>query len=317
MPWTQPVLWRVKRPTATSSFGTQTRLLFSLFFSWCFFGALASWAQPCPGPPFPARLVSLSPLLTENIFVLGAGDRLVGNTVYCQRPTAAQDKEKIGSVQELSIEKIVSLKPDLILASNLTSRQQIDKLRTIGLRVETFGQPASFADICAHFRRLGVMLGLEAQAESIIAQAQAKVEAVRDAVAQLPRRKVFLQVGANPLFSSVNTSFTHDFIELGGGINIAGEQRLGAMKTEQVIALNPEVILIAVMGSEDGIGAEEKNRWLRFPTINAAQNGQVYLLDPDLVCSPSPLTFAETLLTVARLIHPEVANRRPPSLAAP
>jgi iron complex transport system substrate-binding protein len=292
MPWTQPVLWRVKRPTATSSFGTQTRLLFSLFFSWCFFGALASWAQPCPGPPFPARLVSLSPLLTENIFVLGAGDRLVGNTVYCQRPTAAQDKEKIGSVQELSIEKIVSLKPDLILASNLTSRQQIDKLRTIGLRVETFGQPASFADICAHFRRLGVMLGLEAQAESIIAQAQAKVEAVRDAVAQ-------------------------DFIELGGGINIAGEQRLGAMKTEQVIALNPEVILIAVMGSEDGIGAEEKNRWLRFPTINAAQNGQVYLLDPDLVCSPSPLTFAETLLTVARLIHPEVANRRPPSLAAP
>jgi iron complex transport system substrate-binding protein len=273
----------------------------------------SAWGQQVAQQVLPSRLVSLSPLLTENIFLLGAGDRLVGNTVYCQRPAAARDKEKIGSVQELSIEKIVSLQPDLILAINLTPPQQVAKLQSLGMRVETFNQPTSFTDICNHFERLGVLLGLESQAKAIIAQAKAKVEAVRKAVAPLPRRKVFLQVGANPLFSSVKTSFTHDFIEMGGGINIAGDQRSGAMKAEQIIALNPDVIIIAVMGSENGIGAEEKNRWLRFATIDAVRHQQVHLLDPDLVCSPSPLTFADTLSTFARLIHPEAAIGLPSS----
>lgn len=282
-------------------------LVFLLLLCWLPATALAEDVLQ----PGPTRIVSLGPLLTENLFLLGAGERLVGNTVYCQRPEAARFKDKVGSVQELSIEKIVSLKPDLILASNLTPRQQMAQLRQLGLRVEAFGQPASFADICSHFRRLGAMLGLEDRAEAIIAQAVAKVEAVQQAVRPLPKRKVFLQVGASPLFSSVKSSFTHDFIELGGGMNIAGEQRSGAMKTEQILALNPEVIIIAVMGSEHGIGSEEKKRWLQFPTIDAVRDQRVHLLDPDLVCSPSPLTFADTLITFTRLIHPQAVINLP------
>ncbi|WP_319587098.1 helical backbone metal receptor [uncultured Desulfobulbus sp.] len=251
------------------------------------------------------RIVSLGPLITENLFLLGAGDSLVGNTLYCQRPEAARHKAKVGSVQELSIEKIVSLQPQLILANNLTPPQQVEKLRQLGFRVETFGQPASFEDICEHFFRLGRMLGLEKRAEVIVGRARTQVEAVRRAVAPLPRRKVFLQVGAHPLFSSVRKSFTNDFIELGGGVNIAGDQLSGIMKTEQVIALNPALIVIAVMGSENGIGAEEKKHWLSFATIEATRNNQVHVMDPDLVCSPSPPSFANTLVTIARFIHPE------------
>lgn len=259
-----------------------------------------------PGRMF-ERIVSLGPLLTENIYLLGSGDSLVGNTIYCQRPPAARDKVKVGSVQELSIEKIVSLRPQLILASNLTPPPQIEKLRQLGYRVEVFRQPASFADICAHFLRLGQLLGRKAEAEAIVVQAREKVEAVRQAVADLPRPKVFLQVGAHPLFSSVKSSFTNDFIELGGGINVAGELRSGAMKMEQVMALNPDLIIIAVMGTEHGVGAEERRRWLAYPAIGAVRAGRVHVLDPDLVCSPSPLTFADTLITIARLIHPGAA----------
>ena len=251
------------------------------------------------------RIVSLSPLITENIFLLGAGDSLVGTTIYCQRPEAARHKAKVGSVQEISVEKIVSLQPQLILASNLTPPQQVEKLRQLGFRVEFFHQPASFADICSHFLRLGRLLGLEERAEVIVNQAREKVEAVRLAVEPLPRRKVFLQVGAHPLFSSIRRSFTHDFIELGGGVNIAGEQLSGVMKTEQVLALNPDLIIIAVMGSEHGIGAEQKNHWMGFTAIEAVRSGRVHVMDPDLVCSPSPVTFANTLVTIARLIHPE------------
>ena len=255
--------------------------------------------------PFQARIVSLGPLITENIFLLGAGDSLVGDTIYCQRPEAARTKEKVGSVQELSIEKIVSLRPDLILASNLTPPQQVAKLRQLGFRVEAFRQPSSFEGICEHFLRLGQMLGLRDRAETIVDQARRKVEAVQQAVAPFPRRKVFLQVGAHPLFSSIKSSFTNDFIELGGGVNIAGDQVSGAMKTEQVLALNPDLIIIAVMGSEHGVGAEEKKHWLSFAALEASRSGRVHVMDPDLVCSPSPATFADTLVAVARLIHPE------------
>lgn len=258
-------------------------------------------------PPAVERLVSLSPLLTENIFLLGAGDHLVGNTIYCQRPEAARALVKVGSVQEQNIERIVALRPQLVVASNLTQPSQVDALRGLGLEVEVFREPSSFADICDHFLRLGRLLGREDQARTIIDQAAEKVAMVRDGVAPLPRRKVFLQVGAHPLHSSVKGSFTHDFIELAGGINVAGGLRSGAVKTEQVLALNPEVIIIAVMGTEHGIGAEEKQRWLGFPALEAVRTGRVHVMDPDLVCSPSPATFAETLVAIARLIHPEIS----------
>lgn len=251
------------------------------------------------------RIVSLSPLLTENMYLLGMGDSLAGNTVYCNRPAEARDKVKVGSMQELSIEKIVALRPQLILASNLTPPPQIEKLQRLGYQVETFRQPASFADICAHFLRLGQVLGKNEQAETLVSQAREKVAAVRQAVATQPRPKVFFQVGAHPLFSSVKSSFTNDYIELAGGINIAGELRSGAMKMEQVMALDPDLIIIAVMGTEHGVGAREKLHWLEYPAIGAVRSGRVHVLDPDLVCSPSPLTFADTLVAIARLIHPQ------------
>lgn len=266
--------------------------------------ARATSSASMPGHAY-ERIVSLGPLLTENIFLLGAGDSLVGDTIYCQRPEAARFKTKVGSVQELSIEKIVGLRPQLILANNLTPPQQVEKLRQLGFRVEIFRQPASFADICAHFLRLGQLLGRETQAATIVEEARRKVEAVHRAVASLPRRKVFLQVGAHPLFSSVRSSFTNDFIELGGGVNVVGEQHSGAVKVEQVIALNPDLIIIAVMGSEHGVGAGERRHWLEYTAIAAVRAGRVHVMDPDLVCSPSPVTFAATLEAIARLIHPE------------
>ena len=252
----------------------------------------------------PMRIVSLSPLLTENVFLLGAGERMVGNTSYCTKPEAAKAVAKVGSVMELSIERIIGLRPDLVLAINLSPPQQVAQLERLGLRVRTFHQPESFAEMCDQFLELGALLGREQRAREIVDEAARRAEAVRTATADLPRRKVFLQVGANPLFSSVQDSFTHEYMVLGGGENIAGDRRSGAMTTEQVLALDPEVIIIAVMGSEDGVGGGEKGKWERYRTMRAVRDGRVHVLDPDRVCSPSPLTFAASLEAIARLIHP-------------
>lgn len=252
------------------------------------------------------RIVSLGPLNTENIYLLGAGDRLVGDTSYCVRPEAAKHKPKIGSVMQVSIEKIISLYPDLVLATALTRPEQINQLEKMGVRIVRFRQPASFAEICEQFIELGKLLGLEERARQIVSQAREEVVALQRKIELLPKKKVFLQVGSRPLFASVTSSFTHDFIALGGGINIAGDQRTGTMKVEKVIAENPEVIIIAIMGSETGIAAEEKKNWQQMYVLKAAQTGRIYTIDPDLVCSPSPATFVQTLRIITTLIHPEI-----------
>ena len=256
----------------------------------------------------PARIVSLSPLLTENVFLLGAGDRLVGNTTYCTKPEAAKAVPKVGSVMELSIERIVGLRPDLVLAINLSPPQQVAQLTRLGLKVRTFRQPESFAEMCDQVLELGRLLGREQRAREIVDEAARRAEAVRRATSDLPRQKVFLQVGANPLFSSVRDSFTHEYIGLAGGENIAADRSSGAMTTEQVLALDPDLIIIAVMGSEHGIGRNEKGKWERYAAMRAVRAGRVHVVDPDRVCSPSPLTFAASLETIARLIHPELGE---------
>ena len=270
----------------------------------CFFLFL-SLSQTAIANQYPQRIVSLGPINTENVFLLGAGDRLVANTNYCVRPEAAKTKKKIGSVMQFSIEKIISLNPDLILATGLTRPEQVQQLQAAGIEVIHVRQPRSFAEICSQFLELGKLLGLEKQAEQIVAQAQEKVSAIHSQSTTLPVQKVFLQVGSQPIFASVPSSFTNDFIVLAGGINIAARQKTGRTNYEQIIAANPDIIIIAMMGSEAGVAAEEKRKWQNISVINAVKNKRVFIIDPDIACSPSPSTFASTLELVAKLIHPE------------
>lgn len=267
---------------------------------------LVSLPSTSQAAEYPQRIVSLGPINTENVFLLGAGDRLIANTNYCVRPEAAKTKEKIGSVMQFSVEKIIGMEPDLILATGLTRPQQVTQLHAAGIEVIHVRQPGSFAEICSQFLELGKLLGLEERAQEIIAKAKAKVAAVQQKVAYLPKRKVLLQVGASPLFASVPSSFTNDFIVLAGGINIAAEQQTGTTNYEKVIAANPDVIIVAMMGTETGAAAQEQKKWQKISVIAAAQNNQIFVINPDLACSPSPSTFAETLHLMASFIHQEL-----------
>lgn len=254
---------------------------------------------------YPQRVISLGPINTENIYLLGAGDRLVGNTSYCTRPAAAAAKPKIGSVMQISVEKIISMRPDLVLATELSPRLQLAKLEQLDIPVVRFAHARSFAEICEHFLALGQLLGLDRRAKQILAEIRERVEKVRAAVAGLPEQKVFLQIGTTPLNGSIGSSFTNDFIILGGGTNIVGDQSAAKVDIEKVLTLDPDVIIIAIMGNETGLAARERDRWLQFAQLKAVKNNRVHVIDPDLVCSPSPLTFAASLEQIALLIHPQ------------
>lgn len=260
----------------------------------------------------PQRIVSLGPTNTENVYLLGAGDRLVANTRYCVHPEEARKKEKIGSVMQFSVEKVISMQPDLVLATNLSSGPQLQILRDVGLTVVQFHQATSFAEICDQFTTLGSLLGESDRARDLVRQASEKVATISRKVSNLPRRKVFLQVGTDPLAGAIGKTFTHDFITLAGGKNILVGQPTPATNYEKVIADNPDVIIIAIMGSDSSLAAREKENWQRVSVIKAARDNRIHAIDPDLVCSPSPVVFAETLATFAGLIHPELSRTRTP-----
>ena len=293
-----------------SSFWLLRIIFFFASFSICSGGVHIVLAMESP-PKSPQRIVSLSPINTENNYLLGAEDRLVGDTSYCVHPEAAKYKEKVGSVMSFSVEKVLSLQPDLVLASNLSQAGSLQKLRAMGIRVVQFQQATSFVDICNQFMTLGRLLGLESRATDLVAAAKQKVTTIEEQISTLPRPKVFLQVGSHPLAGAIGKSFTHDFITLGGGVNISAEQQVSATNPEKVVADNPEVIIIAMMGSESGLAMQQKKDWMAIPVIRAVREGRVHVLDPDLVCSPSPATFAKTLASIAELIHPELHNALP------
>jgi ABC-type Fe3+-hydroxamate transport system substrate-binding protein len=276
-------------------------MLMRAFFLFAFFFISFTHAFSFPSPPDPPhRIVSLVPTVTEELYLLGAGDKIVGVTVYCQRPPQAQTKEKVGTVIDVNIEKIIELRPDLVIASPLTDRKQIRKLRGLELRVEIFDAPTDFQGLCDSFLTLSRLVGKEQRAEEVLERTNRKLEAVKKRIEGVAKSQVFVQIGANPLFTADRASFINDLIECAGGINIASDAKTGIYSREEVIKRNPDTILIVTMGI---VGEREKEVWLRYKTIDAVKNRRIFTVDSYRVCSPTPVSFVQTVKELVRLFH--------------
>lgn len=251
---------------------------------------------------YPQRIISLGPAITEELFLLGASDRLVGCTVYCQRPEEAKKKEKIGTVIEVNLEKIIALQPDVVLAASLTNPKAIELLKNLGIKVIEFPDARNFSEICSSFLELGRIVGREKEAEEIIKTAGNKVNALAAKLQGLPKPRVFIQVGAKPLVTVTEDSFVNDFIEFSGGINIAEGIMYPRYSREKVLESNPEVIFIVTMGIN---GEKERETWQGYRALKAARDNRIYILDSYWLCSPTPVSFVEALEIIAGLLHPQ------------
>ena len=268
-------------------------LLIVTAFLFCF----AAFAQAGGNPQ---RIVSLGSFITEGLFLLGAEDKIVGVTTYCNRPEAAREKEKAGSIVEVNLEKVIALKPDLVITTPLTNIKARDKMRKMGMRVVEFGQVKDFGQICQQFLKLGRLVGKEEQAQKIIGRSREKVLSIEKSIKGKPRKKVFIQVGTKPLFTMNKEFFLNDLIFRAGGINIAENTPTGIYSREKVVQSSPDVIIVAGMG----LAAEdEKNIWMRYSTIKAVKTDSVYSLDPDIICNPLPQNFVNTLEIITGLLH--------------
>jgi len=252
------------------------------------------------------RVISLAPSLTESTFLLGAGDNLKGCTTYCIKPKAAGSKEKIGTLIDFNLEKIVTLKPDIVLGMEFSDRRTIEKLRYLGIRVELFPSPKNFEHLCQSFLRLGTILNRQRKAQEIVDNARKNVAAIRAKVRDEKKIRIFWQLGAKPLFTATKGYFTNDYIEFAGGINIAADARSGIYSREEVLKKNPEVIIIVTMGIT---AKEEKETWKTYSTIDAVKNNRIYILNSYTYCSPTPRGFVQGLKELTTLLHPSISFR--------
>lgn len=249
---------------------------------------------------YPKRIISLGPAITENLYLLGVQERIVGTTTYCIRPAEAAKKRHIATIMEVNTEEAISLQPDLILATNLTNPRAAKKLGDLGIKVVSFTQPKNFSEVCAHFTELAEIVGKEQQARQIIQEAQRRVADIKVKADNLPKPKVFIEIGARPLFAATEESFINDFVELNGAINIAAHALTGIYSREEVLRNNPDVIIIAGMG----IAADkEKADWCKYKSLSAVKSGRIYIVDPYKFCSPTPLSFTESLEEVFQMLY--------------
>jgi iron complex transport system substrate-binding protein len=246
-------------------------------------------ASPEPPPGGVARIVSLAPSVTETVFALDRGDRLVGISTFCDYPPdKVRDIPRAGSYLTPNVERIVALTPDVVIGVPTPGNQPaVEQLRELGLTVVIVGEH-TLDDTWQAIRTIGRWAGNEAGAEALVARIQGEIAAVRADAARLPRRKLLFVVGHDPLVAAGTGLFLSELIDAAGGINVAA-QAAGAwprLSLEAVVAAAPEVIIDSAMGSE--ANAALAVYWQPYASVPAVRDGRVLAQRSDALLRPGP-----------------------------
>lgn len=246
------------------------------------------------------RIVSLASSITKQLVQLGLKDQIAGATSFC--PVAKDNKELIiGSATDVNMEKITLLNPDLIFASTLTKPKTLKKLKITGATIVQMQKASSFDEICRQFIKIGKLTHREEKAKHIIETEKNKIDSIRQLIPeQKEKPDVFFQIGKKPLFAVIPNSYMNDLIQFAGMNNIAYDLKHGTISRETVIARNPEVIFVVTMGIT---GKEEKKTWEHYEDLSAVQNDNVFVLNSDLACTPTPTTFRKTLEIMVQYLY--------------
>jgi cobalamin transport system substrate-binding protein len=259
---------------------------------------------------YPKAIVSISASTTEILFAIGAGDQVVGRDEYSTYPDAALKVPSVGAMwDELPTEAILALQPDLVIAAQIISEDQVQNLRDLGLKVYWQANPTSYEGLWKNLRTIAQMTGHEAETESLIADLDSRFTAVQDKVATVSSRpSTFYELDAtdpsNPWTTGSGT-FIDYIISQAGGTNAASALQgdYAQISSEQLIAVNPDIILLA--DALYGVTAESVAGRPGWNTITAVKNNAIYPIDPNMMSVPGP-RLVNALEETAKILHPEL-----------
>jgi iron complex transport system substrate-binding protein len=250
----------------------------------------------------PQRIVSLSPGTTEILFALGAGDKIVGVTSYDDYPPEkVKAIPKVGDFQGPNIEAIVAQKPDIIFASSLSGKDQMEALHKTGLTVVVL-EATSFEKIINSIEITAKIMNKQEQSHNIILGMQNKIDEITKKVKGLPKTKVFYLVDTNGNWTAGKGTYIHDLINMAGGENIAGEITGWAQYSlETMVEKNPTVILTAPHAGDVKTIANLPG----FKDTEAVKKGNTFVISDDNIISRPSYRIVQGLEEIAKYLHPE------------
>lgn len=249
------------------------------------------------------RVVSLAPNLTEIVYAIGAGDRLVGDTEYCSFPIEATKVAKVGDTLHPSVERIIALRPQVVLVSTASQLEAFTKELAEHQIAVYVTDPHNLEGVLRSIEHLGDLFGETARAEKLVGELQARMLSVENAVSSRKVVRVFYQVSDRPLYTAGRDSFITDLIRRGGGLSVTAEVP-GAWprySNESALASQPEAIILPTGGSMSTANAAAAEALSKSPAVMA---GRVYKLNEDHLNRPGP-RLVDGLEEIAKALHPE------------
>lgn len=258
------------------------------------------------------RIVSLAPHATELLFAAGGGSRIVGAVSYSDYPEQAKSIPRVGDNKSLDLERIVAMKPDLIVVwRHGNAMQQLDRLRDLHVPM-FFSEPRKLEEIATTLNKLGRLLGTEKQANAASNGFRQDVAALRTRYMDRPPVSVFYQVWSDPLMTLNGEQIISEVIRLCGGTNVFAELKplVPTVSTEAVLAANPEAIVTATPGATHSEHAlPSLDAWRKWPSMTAVARENLFGIDGDLINRPTPRLAMGAAALCADL---DVARQRRP-----
>jgi iron complex transport system substrate-binding protein len=246
------------------------------------------------------RAVSLAPNLTETVFAIDAGDKLVGVTTYCTFPEQAKSIQKIGDTMKPNIENIIALKPQVVLVSTASQIEAFTKTLEEQNIAVFVTNPNSLESIYKSIKQLGEIFGKQEKSIVLVGNLQKRVSEIETKTKAANKLKTFVQISKGSIFTIGKTSFMTDLINRAGGVSATEniETAYPSLSKETALALQPEVIIL----SESDDNKEPNDAFVNSPAV---KNGKVFKINADILSRPSP-RVVEGLEQLAKDLHPEI-----------
>lgn len=260
------------------------------------------------------RIVSLAPNLTETVYALGLEDHLVGDTIYCDYPPEARSKPHVGATLNPSLEAILALKPDLVLATTAINRQEtVAALERLGVAVYAT-DPHTIEQLLADIQRLADVMGAGPKGQALVTDLQSRLDALHNQLAQTQPVRVLFVVWEDPLISIGENTFIADALRWAGANSVVNtKQNWPKVGFEEVVRLRPEYLVFAAdeNNSEAKTLSDLRER-AGFRNLESVKEGHVAIIS-DSIDRPAPRLIA-AIEQLARRLHPEAFASRAASL---
>ncbi|MFN8427647.1 MAG: cobalamin-binding protein [Anaerolineales bacterium] len=256
------------------------------------------------------RIVSLAPSITEFLFAVGAGSQTVGRDDASNFPEAALNVTSIGTTYgDLNTEAIVALTPDLVIAAQANTPEQVKSLEDLGITVYYLKDPVTFAELFTQVELFGQLTGHEEEANALADSLSARVDAVTAAVANVTEKpKVFYEIDGTDASKPWTTgpgTFIDTMINMAGGVNVGGvlSAPYAQISAEEIVSQNPDIIVLG--DAAFGVTSESVAARAGWGEITAVKDGNIFPFDDSLASRPGP-RLVDGLEQLAKLLHPEL-----------